>query len=396
MVDSVDFSEIQKKIIKKRTPFQLKVDWFAFTVPEENDIDFKILTDLGYNLSDFEVIPGQNFYNSGFDLGGYVKIFFNDYSREVRKGSSHTHNYVFTGVGCSNLQGHIKSWVDCMKMLRYRGVKFRRIDLALDDFNFEQDITFEYCEKKLSRKHFRSSKKKYNILKDKHTNGSPIGETIYYGSLGTSGKDGRVILRQYAKGLQMMGKHQESALPQAVLLQKLRPDFDYYHWTRWELEITKAKAETAINEILRLADSGYKKPISRVYYGLLRDTIDFLVPTKNSKTGEILKNKSFWKTSPKWEKFLKGFDSIQLENPKSIYDLGSVHSWLLYFVMPTIQMLDEIYKKKGLSFYRVMESLGQCEYSKKQKSLIRDCDQISKAELMDYAHHFLTDRSDVN
>ena len=50
-----------------------KVDWFAFTVSDEIDTNgaekgFVLLENLGYDLDEFEPIPGRYFYNSGLTL----------------------------------------------------------------------------------------------------------------------------------------------------------------------------------------------------------------------------------------------------------------------------------------------------------------------------------------
>ena len=83
-----------------------------------------------------------------------------------------------------------------------------------------------------------------------------------------------------------------------------------------------------------------------------------------------------------------------LENPAAIYNLESVHDWLLYSCMPTIQMLQKIYKSKGLDFFEVMQNTPQREFSKKQKVLMDSSKNISVNELVVYANRFLESRED--
>ena len=57
------------------TSMVYKVDWFAFTVSDEIDTNgaekgFVLLENLGYDLAEFETIPGRYFYNSGLSLVG--------------------------------------------------------------------------------------------------------------------------------------------------------------------------------------------------------------------------------------------------------------------------------------------------------------------------------------
>ena len=62
-----------------------------------------LLENLGYNLAEFEIIPGRYFYNSGLTLGGYVNLYYNDYEKDLVRNTSNSRNYVFTGQGCTDL-----------------------------------------------------------------------------------------------------------------------------------------------------------------------------------------------------------------------------------------------------------------------------------------------------
>ena len=58
-----------------------KVDWLAFSVSfddEEQTLDSQILKMLGYDLADFDEIPGRYFYNAGATYRNYVNVFWND------------------------------------------------------------------------------------------------------------------------------------------------------------------------------------------------------------------------------------------------------------------------------------------------------------------------------
>lgn len=55
-----------------------KVDWLAFSVSFEDDeqtLDPQLLKILGYDLADFDEIPGRFFYNSGVTYRNYVNVF---------------------------------------------------------------------------------------------------------------------------------------------------------------------------------------------------------------------------------------------------------------------------------------------------------------------------------
>ena len=143
MATNIDIKAI---IAGKRIPIHLKVDWLAFTISEEEDklkdCEFLWLKKLGYALEDFENVSGKNFLNSGKSLdGGAVRVFYNDRSLPVMKGTSSIHNYIFSGVGCTGLQQHLerlnKTWVDLFKDLsKTKTWRIKRLDLAGDDWNY--------------------------------------------------------------------------------------------------------------------------------------------------------------------------------------------------------------------------------------------------------------------
>lgn len=361
---------VKKPII----PMTFKVDWFAFTVNESLDKDFKLLKKFGYDLSLFDEVSGKNFFNAGYSLcGGFVKLFYNSPNLPKQKGSSDLHDYIFTGVGCSDLAEKIGGkWLDLFKYLKDFGVNFRRIDIALDDFNNPALIDFPRIERKLQRKEFRSSKRQYNILRDVSTSGELAGESVYLGSRGGSNHS---LLRIYQKYLQMVGKHEESQMP----LEALKSG----SWIRWELEITKDKANAMINLILR------NQSISKSYYSILRDVVEFVNPIK-TKSGQVQKNKARWPVCRWWLDFLHGVEKAKLQDPEKTFDLGSALDWVRFSVVPTLQMLAEIYDSKmGVDFYSVLAGLDPMEYSKKQKRLILESGYISKKELQIYLDYFV-------
>ncbi len=280
------------------------------------------------------------------------------------------------------------------------GVSFRRIDIALDDLSYPSRIGFDFIERKLARKEFRSSKRKYNIITDRKTSGKPVGKSLYFGSRKTTGSNGHTILRTYQKAFQMIyAKKQESSLPPEVFLQSSLPNFDgNYSWNRWELEITKSKAIAMIDLILKLSKTT-DNPISEAYYSVLRDTVDFLVPTRD-KTGKIYKNRAKWKTSPKYLAFLKNAKSAKLVDPDKLYDLSTVMDWIKYSVTPSLQMCDQIFNGRlGIDFFDLLREFvnqNPSEYSKKQERLLLESNFMKNDELQIYVKHFLESKGGSN
>ena len=127
-----------------------KVDWLAFSVSfedEEQTLDPQLLKILGYDLADFDEIPGRFFYNSGATYRNYVNVFWNDPEKPWHKNSSRTMTVVFTGQGSTELaEKWDTDWVSIFRTLKeYGGVNFTRIDLALDDY--DETVRFSDIEK---------------------------------------------------------------------------------------------------------------------------------------------------------------------------------------------------------------------------------------------------------
>ena len=101
------------------------IDCFAFTVFDEIDkngekICVILRESLGYDLAEFETIPGRYFYNSGLTLVGYVNIYYNDYEQELARNTYNSRNYVFTVKGCKDLAQNIeKDWVGLFQIFIY-------------------------------------------------------------------------------------------------------------------------------------------------------------------------------------------------------------------------------------------------------------------------------------
>ena len=159
-----------------------KVDWLAFSVSfeeEEQTLDPQVMKLLGYDLADFDEIPGR-FLQLGATYRNYVNVFWNDPKKQWHKNSSRTMTVVFTGQGSTELaEKWDTDWVSIFTMLKeYGGVNFTRIDLALDDY--DEAVKFADIEKKLNKGHYRSSRKSYNIVKTSDQNGKSLGQTILY------------------------------------------------------------------------------------------------------------------------------------------------------------------------------------------------------------------------
>jgi phage replication initiation protein len=362
----------------RRNPYismTYKIDWFAFTVSDETDTDgaekgFFLLENLGYDLAEFETIPGRYFYNSGLTLGGYVNLYYNDYEKDLVRNTSNNRNYVFTGQGCTDLAQKINNdWVGLFAILKELGVKITRLDIALDDFHGV--ISFPKMENKLIKGHYRSSKKTYNVVKQADVNGDIKGYTLYIGSQSKS-STGTYFLRCYDKFAQYKVKAQIP--PQEAI--------DTGIWQRYEISYTKKKARKIVD---LMVDEG--QTIGSVYMDTMRDIVEFLEPTK-TQAKEIHKNKNRWKMSKWWQDFLDGAGKVELGEPERDLDLGGLLRWLRVSVVPALKLLEELGDEKGFDIHQIIKDITPTDYSKKQKRLFNNAIKKPRHEVMTYLEQF--------
>ena len=384
---SIDMSKNANKSLSKPTPMlSYKVDWLAFTVPCKN-LDFKItikkfLDFWGYDLGLFEAIPGRYFYNSGYTIGYYFNIFYNDPAKEISKNSSMTVNFQLTGNGCTDLGYHLEelldskdyeaNWLYLFEWLEKMNCKITRCDLALDDFtgccSFETMI-----ENHLKKGFYRSVKKTYSISRGADQKQNSRGLTIYVGKMpaGGAGSAGVVYARFYKKLDEFREKHQ--------LAPKVARESGV--WDRYEISFSKRKAQKVVDDILQA------QSFSKIYLGVLRNLIEFVNPTRNQR-GNLYRNKNKWEICDWWEKFLQNAEKVKIGSDASREtNLPETLQWLRVSVLPSLRLVEQVCLEHGWDFYSIIR---QCdvEFAKKQKRLLKDSRHIPDKLLKLYLQQF--------
>lgn len=371
-----------KSLYSPTTTLSYKVDWLSFTKKNKN-LDpritiHKIMDYLGYDTELFEEIPGRYFFNSGLTLGNFVNIFWNDASKSKAKFSSDVVSFHFTGVGCTDLADRLvkiyenedreKNWIRYFQFLVDENCKFTRIDLALDDFTGK--CNFDLMISKLKNGFYRSTKKTYSVSRGADQQGRSSGLTIYLGQPVKSSK-GFHLLRMYKKLAEFESKNQ---LPPKIARES-------GVWDRYELEFTKTKAVDVINKILVVNE------FSSVYLGILRSTVEFLNPTRNSK-GQILKNKDSWKVCPWWQSFLQDCESVRVGSDEARQiELADLLNWIRTAVVPSLRLLEQVGLDHNFNIYKLIKSCD-VEFSKKQKRLYLNSKSIPSNVIELYLKQF--------
>lgn len=367
-------------------PMAYKVDWFQATESSENDEILNILDsnlwafleEIGYKFGGFEEASPRYFYNSALTLGRYLNIYYDSESKEVNKYSPKNVLFQFTGQGSTDLALKLSEyfnttdfsrvWFNFFKVVYKYQIKVTRMDVALDDFNAR--LNFDQMERKLKRKEFRSSKRSYNVVRDKNTNGTIKGETLYLGTRKRH-QDGYLI-RFYNKFAEYKSKG--AILPTAV--ENIVTGEGTHKWQRYEIEIHGQACANFIACVLGGESFGM------IYKGLMRNAIEFLKASRSNK------NKNYWQVCDWWEQFLEGAGKCSLAEPERDLNLGRLLRWIRVSVVPSLHLLDEIGQQNGFDIYELIKECEIEPYAKKQERLKNEALNMSQDLIDSYIEAF--------
>lgn len=355
-----------------------KVDWLAFSVSFEDDkqtIDPEILKMLGYDLEDFDEIQGRFFYNAGMTYRNYVNVFWNNPEKQIHRNSSQTMTVVFTGQGSTELA---EKWGTNWKAIflalkKYGGVNFTRIDLALDDY--AETVKFEAIEDKLTKGHYRSSRKSYNIVKTSDVEGRALGKTIYIGNArAKNGSRGNVYARFYDKKAQYESKNELFPTDVRNYWEKIGKET----WQRYEISFSKKYAVKIVDEFLQ------GNTVDKIFKTSLRNLLEILTPRRGDT------NKSRWYKTKWWENFLAYDETLDFSFAERDVMLGDLLDWLRVAVLPSLALLEKIGDERGFDIYDLLKQANKpIEFSKKQHRLYNNSQTLSDEIISRYLIEFL-------
>lgn len=372
--------------VKAVIPMTYKVDWFQCT--ENSDIEktvtifnskfWKFLEKIGYKLSDLETVAPRYFYNTGLSLGRYFNVYYDDESKGLNKYSPRNILVIWTGQGTTDLALKLSKyfktddfsevWYEFFKVVIKLNLRVKRLDIALDDYN--SCLSFDALENKLRKRQFKSSKRTYNIVKDKNTDGQTRGETIY---LGTRKKhQNGYLIRFYNKYAEYKSKG--AILP--VEVENVVTGMGTHKWQRYEMELHGKACLSFIKQFLG------GMPFGELYMGLMKNAIVFLDPSSSNK------NRSYWEITGWWEDFLNGAKKCNLVEPSVDPDIGRLLRWVRLAVTPSLHLLDDIFKRRGVDVYELIKNIDVPEYAKKQERLKNEALDMSDEEIDSYITQF--------
>lgn len=358
-----------------------RLDWISFTVelPVEDKLTrferlepvYEFFNCFNIDFDEFENITGQNFYNKGKTVGGFLKVFYSEEDGEMQANARNmtTANIIITGQGCSYLHemttAFNKEYYILTKVDEF-AKNITRLDIALD--LFERGIlSLDKIGAKLDNNEFCSPKRSKNVIKEDDGQGDILGHTRYIGSK-RAGKG--TFLRAYdklaqakSKGLQLIDIVKETGF-----------------WERYEISINGDEhCRQVVNAFLY--EEGTVNNMDDIYKQLISSIVTFKDPTYSSK-GTLLKEKRDWRTSDFWLKFLSDNQKFEFNSAGRDPQFIDMLSWISATVTPTLFVLDEILSTYDISIFDVLKE-HQRDYtkSKKQERAILNATKLSKHEI---------------
>jgi DNA relaxase NicK len=275
---SIDFIDIQK------------VTKNFYEIIGNLDLFQKLIELLGFEQSFTELprIQPIRGYTNAYGIGEHIKLL---YGGENTKNANqrYTMNLHMSGQACREFENFLGgNWQKLMEFLINKESKFKRLDIAIDDFD-GQEIDIYDIEAILRRKHFVSPFRKINYqFTERYSSDAVVSEgfTITLGSAGSN------QLQIYDKRLERLAKDE--------------PDLMTDIWYRYEMRFVNEKADA----VAQIYTTSVTKNNSRAFMKYARELLLTCLDLKkyNPKNSQVTR----WKTLPEWKAFLNAVEKIDL------------------------------------------------------------------------------------
>jgi len=285
------------------------VDWFSCTFHKIEKYE-DICGILGINVCEFTLSDkGFNGYRRTA-VSGNISILF-DPPENTENMGCHVN---ISGEGCREYEKNFTdsmNWSTFMALCLNFDIHFTRIDIAIDDFYGY--FTLKQVMEKVRKGHLTSRfKKARNLEEHLLTDGSTLGQTIYFGK-------GEVMFRFYDKYRERINKGY--SLNQPITF-----------WNRYEIQLRGKRATEACKILAYEAfDTG------QLAKGLFAHYLSFKTAS-NKDT-----NKARWKTCDWWTNFLGDCCKISLTQVPPELSVERTKNWLDHQVSASLAMVYEAF-----------------------------------------------------
>ena len=145
---------------------EIKIDYFSTTSPSDLSANestlFKVyetvkMIAVYLNVKNFEIVKSkyaQNNFNYQYQLGEHITLRLDGPINEFYQKTCHLE---LKGEGCRDFEARNpeKTWKDFILFMAEQNAKFKRIDIAIDDYE-GKEITLDYLYHKILKKHYSS------------------------------------------------------------------------------------------------------------------------------------------------------------------------------------------------------------------------------------------------
>jgi phage replication initiation protein len=287
------------------------VDWVSFSFVFVHDLQ---------KIFDILCIPATEFCDMPNGLHGYRKQKACGHIRILYEGTAEMGIHVeMSGQGCREFESYFNLGWDVFfdRVISNRG-KFTRLDVAIDDFEgyFSVKQLIRKAKEGCCKSKFKKARYMETISLD---DGSTGGTTIYFGQ-----PSSMIKIRVYEKNHERLSHGDD--LEEGLEI-----------WNRTEIESKKERAD-----LLAAAIAYSDVALGTIIRGVLSNYLNFLDKGDDE-------NKSRWKVSKFWQRFLNDVEPLILTKKAPDRSIQRIQHWVDRQIEPSLALLF-LAKESNLDF----------------------------------------------
>ena len=331
---------------------EIKIDYFSATFPLDCDADDSIMFKVHeivklmaqyLNVKNFEIAKSkyaQNNFNYQYQLGEHIILRLDGPMNDCYQRTCHLE---LKGEGCRDfeIRNPKKTWSNFLLFMVQLNARFKRIDIAIDDYS-GKDVTLGWLYEKFSKRRYTS------VFR------SPVAP---HGSLDT--------------GLTLQFGSNESPI-ELVIYDKLaerkkrKKECDKTYWVRYEMRFRNDLAERIAHQLIAtLKGDDYATKFSTFTFEQLYRIIDI-----KEENNYSIQNQKKAKTDPRWLAFLDNVEKGIL--PKVEDGLPKTFNQYMKAAIPYVSMflllkyleVDQVQELFEIEIYKFMKD--QMKFSKQR------------------------------
>ena len=331
---------------------EIKIDYFSATFPLDCDADDSIMFKVHemvklmaqyLNVKNFEIAKSkyaQNNFNYQYQLGEHIILRLDGPMNDCYQRTCHLE---LKGEGCRDfeIRNPKKTWSNFLLFMVQLNARFKRIDIAIDDYS-GKDVTLGWLYEKFSKRRYTS------VFR------SPVAP---HGSLDT--------------GLTLQFGSNESPI-ELVIYDKLaerkkrKKECDKTYWVRYEMRFRNDLAERIAHQLIAtLKGDDYATKFSIFTFEQLYRIIDI-----KEENNYSIQNQKKAKTDPRWLAFLDNVEKGIL--PKVEDGLPKTFNQYMKAAIPYVSMflllkyleVDQVQELFEIEIYKFMKD--QMKFSKQR------------------------------